>query len=237
MTDLTHLIAHLERIEQRQTDLYRHVENTYWQLEALFSLFALLPIRAPLPPMRAWAISPDFARTLLSLLLTYRPLTIVELGGGVSSLITGYALEKLGTGHLTTIEHLRPFADQVRRNLDLHGLTARVQVIDVPLIAIESAGQAWTWYDPAALADLSAIDLLVIDGPPQQDNSQPHARYPALPCLFDRLQPGGLILLDDADRADEQQIVQRWLNEFPLEQIKTDPTEKGAVLLRKSYVG
>ncbi|MCU0498524.1 MAG: class I SAM-dependent methyltransferase [Anaerolineae bacterium] len=236
MTDLTQLIRHLERIEQRQTDLYRSLEQTYWQLEALFSVFALLPIRAPLPPMRAWAISPDFARVLLTVILTSHPTAIVELGGGVSSLIGGYALEKLGAGRLTTLEHLRPFADQVRRNLDLHQLNTRVQVIDAPLTSIEYRGETWTWYDPTALADLHSIDLLVVDGPAQQDNPQRYVRYPAMPYLFERLRPGGLILLDDADRADEQHLITRWLAEFPLDRVETYPTEKGAALLRKRHV-
>ncbi|NJO82486.1 MAG: hypothetical protein HC828_06455, partial [Blastochloris sp.] len=36
-------------------------EEHYRQLEALFSLHAQVKFNAPLPPMRRWSISPDFA--------------------------------------------------------------------------------------------------------------------------------------------------------------------------------
>ena len=42
------------------------------------------------------------------------------------------------------------------------------------------------------------------------------------------------ILLDDGDRKDEKEIVERWLDEFP--NVKREPidTQSGAVLLRKT---
>ena len=55
------------------------------------------------------------------------------------------------------------------------------------------------------------IDLLVVDGPPGL--LRPQARYPALPVLRERLSPGASILLDDTHRADEREIVRRWLDE------------------------
>jgi hypothetical protein len=39
------------------------------------------------------------------------------------------------------------------------------------------------------------------------------ARYPALHVLESQLAPNAVVILDDADRPDEQGIVRRWITE------------------------
>lgn len=220
-----------------QTDLLRAIrrelERTYEQIEALLWLTTQYRFRAPLPPMRKWAISPDFANLLAGVIRRQRPDTIVELGSGVSTLIAGYALEASGGSSLISIDHAEAFTAAARRQAAEHGLEARIRFITAPLTLLALNGAIWQWYDPARLALTPPIDLLVIDGPPQQDNPQPLARYPALPVLFESLRPGALILLDDADRADEAAVVARWLAEFPIALVERIATEKGAVILQR----
>jgi hypothetical protein len=50
--------------------------------------------------------------------------------------------------------------------------------------------------------------------------------------LFGRLSPGAAVLLDDARRPDEQQILRRWASEFPEIEQRQLPCEKGAAMLR-----
>jgi hypothetical protein len=56
------------------------------------------------------------------------------------------------------------------------------------------------------------IDLLVIDGPPWTLN--PFVRGRA-EVLFDRIVPGGMVLLDDAARPGERVVAQRWKRDWP----------------------
>ena len=79
------------------------------------------------------------------------------------------------------------------------------------------------WYDEAALADGlrealqgDPIDLLVVDGPPAHAVGHGLARYPALPALEDRLAPGATVVLDDAERPGEQEVLRRWERETGL---------------------
>lgn len=212
----------------------RELERTYAQIEALIWLTAQYRFRAPLPPMRKWAISPDFAGLLAALIRRQRPQTVVELGSGVSTLVAGYALEANGSGTVISIDHMEAFTGAARQHALEHGLEARIRFLTAPLTPIALGGAVWRWYDPAQLTLAGPVDLLVIDGPPQQDNPQPLARYPALPVLFEYLRPGALIVLDDADRGDEQAVVTRWLAEFPVTLVERVETEKGAVILRRS---
>jgi hypothetical protein len=73
-------------------------------------------------------------------------------------------------------------------------------------------GRDFSWYQTDVFADLQGIDLLVVDGPPARASLE--ARYPALPTLRDRLSPNAIVVLDDAGREDETQIVERWCAEF-----------------------
>lgn len=116
-------------------------------------------------------------------------------------------------GHVWSMEHDPVYASKTRKLLEDQGLLAWATVVDAPLTTRPQTGFA-PWYatDGLMIPD-GSIDLLVIDGPPQ--NSAPLARYPALPVLNTKLSADCTIFLDDADRADEQAIVSRWIMEFP----------------------
>ena len=53
--------------------------------------------------------------------------------------------------------------------------------------------------------------MVICDGPPGDTKG---GRYGMLPIMSDRLRSGCVILLDDADRADEIAITKRWKKEL-----------------------
>ncbi|NJL93728.1 MAG: hypothetical protein HC915_08325 [Anaerolineae bacterium] len=140
----------------------QEAEQHYAQVEALFSLYSLLKPRAPLPLMRRWAISPDFAKLILSLIQNQAPAQVVELGAGVSTLISGYALEQCGHGgQVTALDHHPTFAEQARRHLQEHGLQAVARVLDAPLRWQKVEDKPYRWYSLSP--ELPAqIDLLIV---------------------------------------------------------------------------
>lgn len=203
----------------------------YWQTEALFSLYSTLRISHPLPPMRLWAASPDFVILAVSLIREHRPQVVLEIGSGVSTIVSGYALKELGEGQLISLEHEQQFAEVTAANLTEHQLDHIASVRYAPLAAVPVGGDSRRWYTPNVLENLPPVDLLVVDGPPS--GTAELARYPALPMLFDRLKPGAHILVDDFMRDDEYRMVNLWLDEFNLEVVRTFANEKGAAILRK----
>lgn len=212
--------------------LLRAQEERQAQLQAVNSLHALLPLRAPLPAMTRWAAAPDLATTLVTEILRTRPKTIVEIGSGVSTLVDGYTLEKLGEGgKVIALDHDRAWCDRTVDNVKLHGLEDTSRVVHAPLVDHEFEGKTWKWY---ALDDLPAetrIDLLLVDGPPVK--TQDMARYPALPLLAPYLSDDAVIVLDDADRDSERDVVDRWLREFGHRlELERLPTLRGTVILR-----
>lgn len=201
------------------------------QLEALQGLYAELDLKVSLPPTRGWAASPDFLLELVRHTRAQRPLTVVECSSGASTLVLARCLQLNGAGKVLSLEHDPYYAAQTRQQLQRHGLQEWARVLDAPLQPHALSGETWPWYDIGALPADLAIDLLVIDGPPQATRAL--ARYPAGPLLFPRLHPGGQVFLDDAARSDELAIVQRWQREFPSLRHTMRVCEKGCAVLTK----
>jgi uncharacterized protein YggT (Ycf19 family) len=208
------------RLNQRQ-------QWAYAQTEALVSLFATVPFRRPLPPMRGWAISPDFAVIIVRTILDQRPSLIVETGSGISTLIAAYCLEQVGAGRIVSLDHDAEFAAVTRLLLKEHGLETFVEVRHAPLANTPSG----RWYKQSAWEDLKCIDLAIVDGPPS--TTGPLARYPVVPLLGKLLSPTAVILVDDADRPDEQAMVNEWVHEGLILDQPPIATEKGTAILRR----
>lgn len=203
------------------------------QAEPLVALNARLPTRRPLPPMRGYAIAPDFALLLATLVADEKPRLVVETGSGVSTLVIAYALEQLGRGRVIALDHDPTFAAKTRADIDRHGLGAFATVVDAPLEPIEVDGERHLWYAVSAL-DRHApgeIDLVVDDGPPKY--AGPMLRYASLPVLARRLSAQGLFVLDDVDD-EERVILERWRKRYPDFSQEHLDTKKGNVILRRA---
>lgn len=203
----------------------------YRQVEALFSLYALIEIKQPLPPMRLWAASPDFLLLSVGLIRRERPSIVLELGSGVSTLVSAYALRANG-GRIISLEHDVSFRQATQDYLAEHGLADVGNVINAPLRPVRVGMADWLWYDTVFLETLPPVDLLIVDGPPA--TVQSGARYPALPLLFDHLREGAFVLVDDCGRPQDAAVVRRWVEEYSLAVVRTAATEKGAAVLRKA---
>jgi predicted O-methyltransferase YrrM len=204
------------------------VDNAFSQLTALMSLERNLHLRGGLPPTRGWAASPDFLTHAYRLATTGEVKVVLECSSGTSTVVLARAMQQQGSGHVYSLEHDPGFASLTRGHLLRLGLQDFATVIDAPLVEHELAGERWNWY---ATGDVpSDIDLLVIDGPP--GSAQKLARYPAIPLLKSRLRTSARVILDDADRPDERQVVSRWVRDHEMARDGTPWAEKGAAILK-----
>lgn len=197
--------------------------NAYRQTQALLDLYSWMKPTFPMSPMRGWAISPDFAGVIVSQISLATPKLVLELGSGVSTVVTAYALRRFSPGaKLFSMEHDEGYAASTHQQIKAHGLEDIVSVIYCPLKTIGEE----IWYDVSRLPSITGFGLLVVDGPP---GTTPNlARYPALPRLHERLAPGAVILVDDGSREDEKRMVEMWAKDFPDVTVEFLPTEKGA---------
>jgi predicted O-methyltransferase YrrM len=201
------------------------------QVEALFSLYSTLRPDLPLPDTRDWAASPDFLKKLTVLILKQEAQMVVETGSGVSTLVIGYCLKRLGRGKVISLEHDERYVTATNELINFHDLTQFACVIHCPLVKVDIGGETFSWYSTEGVPFERPIDILVVDGPPANDQEFP--RYPALPQLSAHLAKNAFILLDDGRRAGESRTNKRWTAEFPSIRSEFLPTEKGAFLLRR----
>jgi predicted O-methyltransferase YrrM len=166
---------------------------------------------------------------------SHQPTSVLELGSGASTIAIPYMLERWGQGSMISIDHDADFAEKTRHYLSVHE-HQNISLHHCALSPVTVNGTDYRWYDLSQVPIPDMIDLLIVDGPPLQTN--PLARFPALPLLWDRLSDGAIILMDDADRKDEQEIVRRWSERYPIEVVERHASLKGflALKVRKSEI-
>ena len=198
------------------------------EIQGMLFVHQKLEPESPLPKSSNASLSWEAAALLVSELLRLKPGLVVELGAGVSTVLVAEALRRNGRGRLVTIEHDAYWAGYAREELVRRGLEGWAEVRHAPLEPLRLDAGEQPWYALAALQDLEAIGLLIVDGPPRR--IAPLARYPALPVLREKLAPGALVFVDDADRESEQRTVALW-EALAMRKVDRLPTKTGTALL------
>jgi len=235
--DLPVMCNGIRSLEKQIKGLHEKIEkvkiNDYKQLGAFFSLFNSLDIKKPLPLITKTRVYPDFSNILVSLIIEKKPSIIVELGSGLSTIISGYALKKAGKGKIISFENEEKWANITKEDIKKHNLGRFCKVILASLKKVRIKNNDWDWYDEKKFDKISKIDLLIVDGPFHGDKGRKDIRYPALPLLYKKLSKNAVILIDDALRKGEKEIIEKWLKEFPDFSYKFIKTEKGICVLRR----
>lgn len=191
------------------------------------AVHALSALPGPYLPWGSGAMRPAGLVAVCNDIVLNERRRILELGSGLSTVLLARLLtQRLPPGgfRMAAVEHDPRWARWVGEQLEREGTGADVTIIWAPLTPQPLADDGLRWYDEAAvtlglregLRD-DPIDLLLVDGPPAHAAGHSLARYPALPVLRDRLAPGGTVVLDDAERPGEQEVLRRWELEAGLE--------------------
>jgi predicted O-methyltransferase YrrM len=175
-----------------------------------------------LPHLGSWKADTWFLWRIVEAIERLRPRDVVELGCGASSLVIAKALELNGGGHLSSYDQQGEFVEATGQWLAGHGLDATMR--HAPLVE-DPSGWSHSWYDLSVVPE--SIDLLVIDGPPWAIN--PFIRGRA-EVLFERIRPGGIVLLDDAARPGERVVAARWKRDWPQFRFAMLPGAKGTLM-------
>jgi Methyltransferase domain len=130
---------------------------------------------------------------------------ILECGSGLTTLVLA-AVAQHTRSPVWTLEHDVGCFRRVESRLGRLRLGANVR--HTPL---RDYGD-FDWYDvePSALPTFA---LVVCDGPPKRTRG---GRFGLMPVLGDRLAGGCVILLDDAVRLEEREVLARWASDRPL---------------------
>lgn len=173
----------------------------------------------PYIPWSDSALSATAVSTVLNDIVINDRSTIVECGGGVSTLFIGSLLKQQGETRkqLYTIEHDEEWMEILESMVDDHGISEWVTILYAPLRETSLSWNGEEWYSTTAIGsslDQVVVDLLLIDGPPAYRAGASHSRYPAVPFFKEMMCDKCCIVLDDINRPAEREIAQDWEREL-----------------------
>ncbi|MFO0892543.1 MAG: class I SAM-dependent methyltransferase [Isosphaeraceae bacterium] len=172
-----------------------------------------------LPEPNAWNLTASARLVISALIERHRPRNLIELGGGVSTIILAdYARRTRfadGTSpRICSVDHDREWLAQTTADLKDRGLLDGVELIHAPVEHMKIGGEDFATYAlPESFHENHApgsFDFCLIDGPPEILCG----RAGTLPLVAPYLASGALVLLDDAFRAGEQECLRRWHERF-----------------------
>lgn len=220
------------KTKRLKIELEKDTQAKYKQLEILTSIYSYLDIKRPLPETGGWAAHPDFLKKITETIQLKEPSFIVEASSGVSSIIIGYCLKKIGGGKVISLEHDINYVEKSRKLIIDHNLQEFVEIVHAPLKNYSINNKEWIWYDIDCLKDTSLIDMIVVDGPPHY--IQELSRYPVIPLLYDKMSNNSVLVLDDGIREEEKEITRMWEAEFEDLSIEFLNFVSGAFIVNKS---
>lgn len=148
------------------------------------------------------------------------PGPILECRSGLSTLLIGAIAQSLGKRHLA-IEHSPAWLARVRRSLVKYSIDS----VEMCLAPIRRYSD-FDWYDIPPGNMPHDVTLVICDGPPGKTFG---GRLGLLPVMEGFLASECVILLDDAHRRAEKDVVATWRTEHGLEVI--EPSERAEFMV------
>ena len=169
-----------------------------------------------------WAADTEYLRSMINTVLDTRG-TVVECGSGLTTLILTFIV-KDENRQVYVFEHDRVWY----QNVHSYVYSRSVGNMHVHWTPLRDYG-TFHWYDLTDIQLPENIDVVICDGPPGATHG---GRYGVLPVLRSKLNSSCSILLDDAERAEEKEIITRWRQEFGLS-VEVSDSEKPFALLSR----
>jgi predicted O-methyltransferase YrrM len=176
-----------------------------------------------------WAIGLEAAHVLHELIGLLRPRSVLEFGAGRSSLVIAHALDRIGGGCLTSIEHQPEYVRKSWQEMP------RFRSVDAVLVEAKlrlSPSRHGLLYEYAgitpALRSRGPFSFVFIDAPPGR-----YGRDSTLLMAAPYLDTGAIVQLDDAARPQEKTAIRRWERGLDLQRIfDADQIGRGVAVLR-----
>lgn len=143
--------------------------------------------------------------------------SILECGSGLTTLLVGAVASRRGT-QVHSLEHTPEWHTRVSEAIREFGMT-NVNVHLAPLREYES----YDWYDAPLESLPNDFSYVVCDGPPASTRG---GRSGVLPTMHGKLASACTVLLDDASRPGERELVESWVRDFQAS-YEIKPSERG----------
>ena len=180
-------------------------------------LSSVLQPKRYMPTVGGWSVQFQVVAHIIDHLLNHPKsnLNVVEVGSGMSTSWIGLALQEIGNSKLISLEHDMKYANKTRNQIKKYDLEDVVTLHLTDLIPHCIENKEYLWYDIKSIKDMLSfndkIDLVFVDGPPGHIGRL--SRYPAFELLSSYMKIGTRVVLDDTDRSEEKEVIQKWISD------------------------
>jgi hypothetical protein len=149
---------------------------------------------------------------------------ILECGSGATTILLAALAARRGV-EVWSLEHSSEWHQRVVGVLRGEGLGS----MNVALVPLISYGD-FDWYAPPLARMPSNFSLVICDGPPGTTKG---GRHGLIPIMGDRMSSHCIVLLDDAGRDGEQQLMSRWEIEAGFDARFVESMNNGFAILQR----
>ncbi|HET9369776.1 MAG TPA: class I SAM-dependent methyltransferase [Vicinamibacterales bacterium] len=176
-----------------------------------------------------WAIGLEAAHLLHELIGLLRPRSVLEFGAGRSSLVIAHALERIGGGCLTSIEHQPQYVTKSWQQMSRYRGVDALLVESTLRLTPSRHGLLYEYTNIVpSLRSRGPFSFVFIDAPPSR-----YGRDSTLLAAAPYLDTGAIVQLDDAARPQEKTAVRRWERALDVQHVfDADPLGRGVAVLR-----
>lgn len=185
----------------------------------IYSMAIMQPLLEGLPylPFNGGALRPMCLAYILNEIIINERKMILEFGSGLSTIVMARLIKKnnLET-KIYTVEHNESWANIIEDYLKKEELLEFVVIIRADLKEIEtSAFGNVNWYELNAVSNIiknKRFDFIIVDGPPANNEIIKYSRFPAFEVLSNNFADDFCLVLDDANRNGEKDILKAFRN-------------------------
>ncbi|MFB9077346.1 class I SAM-dependent methyltransferase [Flavobacterium procerum] len=215
MSILSKLKYFIKNSNKKNLELNNHSKKS----DDVYSMAILQPLLEDLPylPFNGGALRPVCITYILNEIIINQRKMILEFGSGLSTLLMARLIKRNNiNAKIYSVEHNQSWAAIIEDYLKKENLLEFVTIIraDLKEIGTSSFGNL-NWYDLNAISSVinnEKFDLIIVDGPPANTEKIKFSRFPAFESLSNNFANDFCLLLDDANREGEKEIIKFYRN-------------------------
>ena len=173
----------------------------------------------------SFSMEPQSIIFIKEIIRSFKPRTILELGSGISTVILSDYLRSIHQGtsedlNYVTVDQSAEYLNETRKMLQKADLENFVRCVEAPITSYKIEDKALSCYDLREDLLHPALqgckpELIIIDGPVGGGpTGLPFARMLTAPLLKSLSSPGTIIVMDDAFRDTEIEIMRCFFHFF-----------------------
>lgn len=165
------------------------------------------------------ALRPFCMAYILNEIIINKRKSIIEFGSGISTILIARLIKENELPvSFVSVEHNIEWIEVLKKQLEKENLTDFAKIEYINLVDQNTEFGNILSYDSQRILNIvgdSKYDLIIVDGPPANTREIRYSRYPVFLNLINNLSNDYCLIIDDANRKGEKEIINTYKNTYP----------------------